>query len=313
MNWFKENPSLSGLLVLAIVGTVATTYFALDAASQCDDRINQYNSRATSLRALESKTPFPSQKNLDEIQASIESYKKLVKEFRAQLVSMGEALEPITPQQFQDSLREASDSLRETALKSNVGLPEKFFYGFNEFQAQLPSNTEAPNLNREFKVIRKFVDKLVDLRVTKIDSLERDSQQKKISPAKVDRKPPTEEAGSSDSTPITQDTLTISFTAPQDVVIAALDLIPTGKEFVIIRSLQIDNTAPNPPARGGAKNPSGSGVPGTPGAIPAGFSTLRDAQPSIQVILGRELVKATLKIEVPNFPAPAEENPVKPK
>ena len=195
-------------------------------------------------------------------------------------------LEPITPQEFQDKLREGVNSLRATAQINNIKLPEKFFFGFDEYQSQLPAPEAAPALNRDFKVLQKLLISLLALPVETINSLEREAPPV----ATLTTTPPpapkkSVEPSPTPKTPILKTTFKLSFTASQGKTRAAINLIPKSDAFLIIRSLTMENTKPAAPSK---KDP----------AIPS-----KDKNPnSLQVLLGNESVKSDLSLEIIDFP-----------
>ncbi|NBR50054.1 hypothetical protein EBU02_14670, partial [bacterium] len=200
-----------------------------------------------------------------------------------------------TPQEFQDKLREGVNDLRKTAQSTNIKLPEKFFFGFDEYQSQLPAPEAAPALNRDFKVLQKLLISLLALPVETINSLEREA----LPVATPTPTPPpapkkSVETTPTPKTPILKTTFKLSFTASQDKTRDAINLIPKSDAFLIIRSLTMENTKPAAPSK---KDP----------AIPS-----KDKSPtSLQVLLGNESVKTDLILEILDFPNTEPEPPKK--
>ncbi|MFM8364952.1 MAG: hypothetical protein ACKOAS_07355, partial [Verrucomicrobiota bacterium] len=171
-----------------------------------------------------------------------------------------------------------------------VALPEEFFFGFDDYQTQLPTPQEAPFLNREFTVIRALVDKLVALPIPRIDSLVRHSNTDAENDADAESTPAPEE-----KTTAPFDSFTLGITAQQEKFVAAFNQIPEAGAFLVLRSLTIENTNPVPP-------PRAEPTPGAP-AAPSPFETAESAtQEKLPIVFGREAVKATLRFEMPDFP-----------
>jgi hypothetical protein len=292
MNWFKENPVLAALLALALLGTGATSYLALDAAARRTAAVEDFNTKITTLRRLQAKKPFPDPDNEKKVLAAVEAYQAAISKFKTDLAGMEVPLVEIKPQDFQDNLRNAVDELRAAATKNGVALPEKFFFGFDDFQTQLPTENQAPRLNREFTVIRKLLDQLVALPVQSIDSLVRHSAS--TVPEKSEEAPADKSAA---ETATAFDSFTLGLTATQDKFAAAIDKIPESGGFLVLRSLGIENANPVPPLRA-------EPTPSAPASIFPGETDTASAQ--LPVAFGREAVKATLLFEIPDFPeAPA--------
>jgi outer membrane protein OmpA-like peptidoglycan-associated protein len=295
MNWFKQNPIAAVIILLAVIGTAATSYFAVDAQTRRDEAQANLDSQLQKLKQFQNQKPFPTDQSLKAIKESLEEYRSELGKYRTALAAMEEPLTPINPQEFQDDLRKAVDELRKKALEKGVTLPDNFFYGFDEYQATPPSQQGVGELDREFKIIQRLTEKIVNLKIESITSLKRQDIQAS-SPA-----PTPMSAAKSDATPtakapaISTKTFTITFTSPQEKLLTAVNMIQDANEFLLIRSLTMDNTSPQPPLRTqpGDSSPT-EGIP-TPSASAS-------APETIQAVLGRESVIASLTIEILDFP-----------
>ncbi|MFM8765562.1 MAG: hypothetical protein ACKOEZ_12100, partial [Spartobacteria bacterium] len=143
--------------------------------------------------------------------------------------------------------------------------------------------------------IRQLTDEIVDLKIGSIASLKR----KEIpAPAATPTPAPAAKPGATPAPKapsISTKTVTITFTAPQEKLLTAFNMIQDADEFLIIRSLTMDNTSPQPPPRTQPGDPSQNlGIP-TPSATASAAET-------IQAVLGRESVIASLTIEILDFP-----------
>ncbi len=292
MNWFKENPVPAAILAFALLGTAATSYLALQASGRNSLAIDEFNTQIATLRRLEGKKPFPNPVNEQKVLAAVEQFGNATTAFIAGLGALEAPLDPsVTPEKFQDDLRNAVDALRAAASKNGVALPEEFFFGFDAFQTQLPTPQEAPFLYREFTVIRALVDKLVALPVQSIDSLVRHPKTAENADADSDSKPTPDQ----EKTSAAFDSFTLGLTAPQEKFIAAFNQIPQAGAFLVLRSLSLENTNPVPP-------PRAEPTPAAPAAL-SPFDTADSAtREKLPVVFGREAVKASLLLEIPDFP-----------
>lgn len=295
MNWFKQNPIALVLLLVAVIGTGATSYLAVDAQTRRDEAQANLDAQLQKLKQFQNQKPFPTDQSLKAIKDSLEEYRTELGKYRTALASMEATLTQINPQEFQDDLRTAVDELRKTAIEKSVTLPDNFFYGFDEYQAAPPSQQEVGELNREFGIMRRIADELVGLKIGSIGSLKR---QEIVSqpPATTPAQPAKPGARPESKAPaISTKTFTITFTAPQEKLLTAFNMIQEADEFLLIRSLTLDNTSPQPPLRTQPGETSTSpGLP-TPGTSEKNADT-------IQAILGRESVTASLSIEILDFP-----------
>jgi hypothetical protein len=295
MNWFKQNPIAVVLILVAVIGTGATSYLAVDAQTRRDEAQANLDSQLQKLKQFQNQKPFPTESNLKAVQASLQEYRDEISKYRTALAAMEEPLTPINPQEFQDDLRKAVDELRKKALEKGVTLPDNFFYGFDEYQATPPSQQEVGELNREFRIIRQLTDEIVDLKIASIASLQR---QEIKSPSPSPTPVPAAKPGSTPvpkAPAISNKTFTITFTAPQEKLLTAFNMIQSANEFLLIRSLTIDNTSSQPPPRTQPGDTSHTLGISTPGAFTS-------APETIQAVLGRESVITSLTIEILDFP-----------
>jgi outer membrane protein OmpA-like peptidoglycan-associated protein len=310
MNWFKQNPIAVALIVVAVIGTGATSYLAVDATARRDEAQANLDSQLQKLKQFQNQKPFPTENNLKAVQASLKEYRDEIAKYRTALAAMEEPLTPINPQEFQDDLRKAVDELRKKAIEKGVTLPDNFFYGFDEYQATPPSQQEVGELNREFRVIRQITDEIVDLKIGSIASLKRQEIQ---APSPSPTPTPAAKPGATPAPKapaISTKTFTITFTAPQEKLLTAFNMIQDADEFLLIRSLTMDNTSPQPPMR------TQSGDPSSPALALPTPSASASAPETIQAVLGRESVIASLTIEILDFPdwesKPADESKTTP-
>ncbi len=300
MNWFKENPFLSGLIAVAVVGAGALGYLVSQAASAYTLANDSYVAAVTKLHGLQNRSPFPSQENLDALKASFEDYKTRLSALREKLTGMEMSLNmDMTPQQFQDELRTAVNTLREKASASDVKLPENFYLGFDQYQTTVPTAQATPYLDRQFRVLRAIVERLIDFRVHSVDGIVRTPLPQEL-PAAAPAATPAQgnrPANAKPASPVLERfPFQITFTAEQGKLRVAFNSLLDKEQFLIVRSVNLLNSNPNPPARGG-ENP----VPVQDPFAAAAASPAPAAGSNLQVIFGRELVKAVMDLEMIDF------------
>jgi hypothetical protein len=208
----------------------------------------------------------------------------------------------VSPQKFQDDLRAAVNLITEKAAAAGVELPKGFYLGFAHYANGLPNERAAPVLARQLGIINKIVTDLVDFRVKSIDALERlalPEESSAVPPAaqpseKILPRQGTEGLG------VNRQPLDLAFTAEQGKLRVAFNSLLGSDQFLLVRNLMLENTSRvGPPiSRGGTSNSA------TVANQPAGSSAESSAASNnLNVILGRELVKASLRLEIINFPA----------
>ena len=287
MNCFKNNPFLVGILAVCLAGSAALGYLIAQSASAYSDSSEAYTKSVGKLHELQNKVPFPSKANEEAIRASLEEYSSSIRNLQSQLARMEVPLdEKFTPQQFQDGLRAAVNDIRSKAEANGVKLPANFYFGFDQYQTQVPTDRAAPFLNRQFLVIQDIIKRLVDYKVASIDGVTRvplpqeSSGQKKADAA---------------GQVLSRFPFEISFTADQPKFRVAFNSLLGSDQFLIVRSLEIHNTNPQAPAKKSVE------LPGASNPLAAG--TAKD-RTNMQVILGREMLKVVLRLEMLDFAEP---------
>ena len=287
MSWFKENPVLSVALLACLLIAGAIAYYASEAASTYQAAHDSLTSQINAFSSLQKKSPYPTEENLKIITASRDKYAEALAGLKETILKMEAPLEPITPQEFQDKLREGVNDLSKTAKEKNIKLPEKFFFGFDEYQSQLPSPEAAPALNRDFRVLQKLLQNLVSLPVESINILEREAVTE-AGPTPTPQPTAKKTAAAPSAPPILSTRFKLSFTAPQEKMRAAINLIPKSEAFLIIRSLAMENTKPAAPSKKDSSPPLAG----------------NQKSATLQVLLGNESVKTDLSLEILDFPEP---------
>jgi len=298
MNWFKENPFLSGLLAVTLLATATLGFFLFQSWSSYGEVAEACTVAIEKLHKLQNKVPYPSDANLKAEKAGLDDYREKLRALRVKLSKMELPVdEKVTPQLFQDNLRAAVNGIKEKAAANNVRLPEKFYLGFERYQSEPPSSQAAPQLNREMRVLESFVTRLVEYKIQSLNELKR-------SPLPQEEAAAAGQKNRTNAPVLFRYPFAISFAAEQSKIRLAFNALLGAEQFVIVRSLSMTNTATKGPSRK-TDEPSArssAGVPDPAAGSPA-------AKESIKVLFGRELIKADLYLEILDFvepPAPTK-------
>ena len=290
MNWFKENPFLSGLIAVTLFASGALGFFLYGSWSAYSEAADTYTAAIDKLHKLQNKVPYPSAANLKEVKAGLDDYKEKITALRASLSKMELPLdEKVTPQMFQDNLRAAVNAIKEKADANTVKLPDKFYLGFDRYQSEPPSALAAPQLNREMLVIESFVSRLVEYRVQSINDLKRAPLPQEVpASAQANAAGPKNKANPQAGPVLLRYPFEISFTAEQNKFRIAFNALLGSEQFIIVRSMSILNSETSSPSRKATESAAKNG-PQEPGEI------------NIKVVFGRELVKSNLSLEILDF------------
>ena len=307
MNWVRENSLLATLTAVTLLGCGALIFLMVQAMARFEETSEAYAQAVHKLHTLQNRGPFPSVENLEKSQLLKGQYAEELGALRAQLESMQMPGSPdVQPQRFQDDLRAAVNLITEKAATAGVELPKGFYLGFSQYANSLPNERAAPALARQLSIINKIVTDLIDFRVRSIDSLDRLPLPEEFSAPPTPQPERAAQRGEETNASlvgIVRQPFDLSFTAEQGKLRVAFNSLLGSDQFLLIRYLSLENTARvGPPiARAGA-SASGSRPEQAPAARPQNAASAN----SLNVILGRELVKASMRIEIIDFPRPEE-------
>ena len=312
MNWLRENSFLAGLATVTILGVCGLIVLTLQAMSHFQETSDAYAQAVQKLHSLQNRSPFPNVENFEKSQLLKARYAAELDALRAQLEEMQTPTSPgIQPQKFQDDLRAAVNLITEKAAAAGVELPKGFYLGFSQYANSLPNERAAPALARQLGIINRIVTDLVDFKVRSIDSLERlplpeesaatPAPQQAEGARQRGKEPPASSAG------ITRLPFDLGFTAEQGKLRVALNSLLGSDQFLVVRNLTLQNTSRvGPPISRGPSlgGPTGTPTgPGTPADQASGAAPgIPGAANDLNVILGRELISASMRIEIIGFP-----------
>jgi hypothetical protein len=299
MNWLKENPFVAGLLAFVVVGGGVLAYFLSEAATVYQETEAAYTAAVQQLHGLQNRSPFPNNENLAKIREQTAKYSATVEGLKAQFAGMQTPLDhDVTPQRFQDTLRTTVNEVVQMADAAQVILPANFYLGFDAYQTSLPSDKAAPALARQLSVISGVVKRLIELRVHSLDFLSRN-----LLPEESGARPAQPNPGQQPASPrlVEFSPFDVSFTADQGKFRVAFNSLIDSKQFLIVRAVNVENSSQTGPPVVTGSTDAGSGTPeggyNQPANAPA-------AATALNVILGREMVKVSLRVDIVNFNFP---------
>ena len=277
------------------------------------ETLDAYGQAVRRLHVLQNRSPFPNAENLEKSRLLTEQYKSGFESLRAQVAQMQVPIDPgVQPQKFQDDLRAAVNQILERAAAAGVELPKGFYLGFGQYANSLPNEHVAPALAQQLVIIEKLITNLIDLKVQSIDSLNRLPLPEESTPPSRKADEP-QKGGESQPEGLRLLPVELTFTAEQGKLRVAFNSLLDSDQFLIVRNLAVQNTARVGPPISRPSSPSG-GQPALPGndsvapgeQPPGGGPEPRKSQApaTLNVILGRELVRTSLRIEIVNFSIP---------
>lgn len=300
MNWFQQNRFLGGFLGALGLATVLALFFLFHEKGAADEQQARLETTMNELRRLRSGKPFPAEANYQKSKAQVESYRRSLGSLATELKERTLPIAPLQPNEFQAQLRQAVNSVIESASAAKVQLPENFYLGFEEYATSLPNSAAAPLLGRELQAITMIVNGLVSAQVDSLSTLVRAPlPEEKATPAPSPTPAASRAARARPSaTPavpavVTTDTVDLTFSASAAATRRVLNQLATVKEqLVIIRTLNVKNQV-----EAGPKREVTGATPTAPPA-PAPGASPGPARPAVTFIVGGEHLDVAAKIEI---------------
>jgi hypothetical protein len=285
--WFKNNPFLAAVLVVAALVLVAGFYLLTAEAARLDEEQSLFDQKKSQLQQLERNKPFPNQANVQATRKEAEEAASLLRDLAKEL-----AVAPVTatPQAFQDELAGLVKGFTEKAAAKKVALPDNFYLGFEQYETQLPPADIVSRLSLQLRSINAVANVLLDSQVKFLTAIFRSP----VSGETIIGKEAQEPARDSKNDPVSNAPklelvpFEIAFSADQSAFRTAFNRIADLKPPVFIRLLAIENSSPLPPSKTADADVSTAQGEQTEKSV---------ASPSgIRPVVGRETVTANLRL-----------------
>lgn len=322
MNWIQENKFLSGFLAAVIVGVGVFGYLLYSAMGAHEEISTRYTQQAAELKRLQGLQPYPDEENLKKVRDQKQAVTDATATLRATLSTMEFPVQPMTPEQFQDRLRAAVTDLTTKMKAANIQPPktDRFYMGFEEYQATLPKPEAAPLLGRQLQAIDFVLNVLVNNKVDALNAVRRTPLPEEglpgatgaPSPAATGPGAAAKTAGKSGPGGAKQELVSklpfeVEFTSDQAKLRKSLnDIVSSKQQFYIVRSLVVSNEKQAGPPKA-EPTPVGGDVAAPPPTDASG-SPAPAASPSpaaqLRFVLGTEKVNVGMRVDVVSF-APA--------
>lgn len=302
--WLDENrlPAVT-LLVFLIVGG-ALGWFVYGAWENYATALNERDAATSTLNQLLNQNPPPSDQNVITLSKAVDAERASLNALLSKLVTyripsfakLDDAKPQDAPRLFQDALRAEVTKQRTAADASGVRYSPTFYLGLEEFENRLPQASEIDSLSRQLTVSSWIAQKIFSHR--ELVLLEFARQNLSPSPAKSTQQPskkPNESSKQAAKPWSSLGTLKVTLECDQGSLREVLNAISQAPYFLIIDSLQLQNTAKSAPRRDSA---------GTNNLdAPAASDGNTDAIRRLHLVVGKERVYASFKITMIDFPA----------
>jgi hypothetical protein len=309
--WFADNkgPSVfaSVFVILAGVGG----WFAYGSWDDYSAATQTYSDAAAKLAKLAKQSPPPNEANLSKLGKTIDDEQTALNQLLGTLhqyvispfASLEKAKSQDAPQLLQDALRAQVTKLKGAATANGATLPSGFYLALDEYENRLPAPDDAISLAKQLTVFNWISEHLIShpgLIIAEFSKVVSAAAQN----PKTDRKAlPSISAPKSELSYESPATLKLSFRCDQGSLREILNSFSQSPYFLVIDSLQLQNTVTEPPRRDSAGQQPAQPPSGAP----------QDGQSSgqrIPIVVGREQINASLRIRVLEFPD-RQQNPPK--
>ncbi|MBE7495738.1 MAG: hypothetical protein HS117_12375 [Verrucomicrobiaceae bacterium] len=328
MDWIRENKMLAGILGVIIVGSLGLGYVLFGAWTQYSETKERYQALGNDIARLKSLPLSPAPDNLAKKKALVEEYAGSVNKLGGALLVLQDAVlpKPMKDTEFQAKLKERSIDIKKMADSLKIQIPADFAFGFEPYINALPPNEAATELSGYLDAVESIVKLALGSRVASIDLVQRSqipqeaggsadnaskSKSKAKSPAKgaAGRGP-----AAAPAAPIAEKRqVTIMLTLDQGPLQTLMTRLANPGDmpyFASVRVLRVENQGKEGPVRE-APVPQQSQDASTPPPAPQDekkpasavveITPPPPAAPDSQAVLGKELLKVQMEIDLVKF------------
>lgn len=299
MDWFKQNKSLAGLLGFAVVAAGGMGFLALTAKGKYDEAYSQYTTKAQELSSLQGQQPFPDDDSVKEMEKVAKAHEAAIEALQKEVAAAEIPPAPITPEKFQDTLRQSIERLVKRTDELGVTIPkEKAAMGFDRYQAAPPSPEAAPRLAQMLGGVELAVHTILDSSVSEITDIRRvpiaEEGGEKAEDKPKDKDKDKDKDKSKEKSRVVKDEFEVDFIGAEPQVRNAINaLIASKQAFYIPRSISIANEVDKGPPKVAPAN------------TPTGDASTGKTAPKSEYIVGAERLKVTARLEIAHFLKPA--------
>lgn len=301
--WFADNKGPSVFAAVFVVLAGVGGWFAYGSWDDYSAATQTYSDAVTKLTKLAKQSPPPKEANLYKLGKTIDDEQSALNQLLGTLhqyvispfASLEKAKSQDAPQLLQDALRAQVTKLKGVATTNGATLPSGFYLALDEYENRLPAPDDAISLAKQLTVFNWISEHLISHNGLIIAEFSKVVSATAQNP-KTDRKAlPSSTAPKSELPYVSPATLKLSFRCDQGSFREILNSFSQSPYFLVIDSLQLQNTVAEPPRRDSAGQQPAQPAAGAP----------QDGQASgqrIPIIVGREQINASLRIRILEFP-----------
>jgi len=340
----KDNKFLNGFLIVTLLGAGALGFLLFQAKGKHSQVTEEYNQKVGELKTLQGGKPYPNDANFKKVLELQKTHQQAITDLQQQLAAAEIKVEPLSPEKFQDNLRESIKRVR--GLAAQVG-PEvikpdaKFSLGFETYESQPPKPEAAPPLGRMLKAIELVMTELLAISPAEITKdvkraplAEEGGQKAPATPAPKSGSGAAAKKAVAEEAPLVKRyPFEIEFVAQETRARTFINkIVAEKKQFFVVTSVRITNSSVTGPSKTADASGSATGTTAAVAATPASPSPDPNApsapppdpnQPAAaptqtaaipaeatRFVVGEEKLNVAMVIEVVDFAEPAAEKTV---
>ena len=310
-----QNKFYVGFGAFTLLACGGLGWFLFQASNDFSEAETRYQDQVAQLSALQTLPLYPEKANLKVLEDQKVAAQQAVVSLHQALLPRAFALEPMSPEQFQDQLNDAVKAIEEKAAKAGVAFTDKYYLGFSQYRAATPKPEAAAVLGRQLKCIELVVNTLIEKKVTSIGEITREPLPEEgiasKTPAQSAPSPAAKGKGAPETPLVSKFPFKVTFISDQQPFRNVLnELSKSEKQFFIIRPLIIKNQVERSPRKvdpeaerlaaerqAALNNPMGAPAPALPGATPAANPAATPKPAPLQYVLGAEKINVTLHLD----------------
>lgn len=336
----KQNKFLTGFLIVTLLGAGALGVLLFQAKGKHTEATTAYTEKVTELEGLYTGKPFPNEANYKRVLELQKQHQEAIASLQQQLAAAEIPVEPLTPEKFQDNLRQAINRVRTLAAQMNTQIGEgdsggtaaKLTLGFEVYESQPPKPEAAPQLGRMLKAIEMVVTELLQTRPARLNDIKRTPLPEEGLGAKPAPATPAPKVGSATAKKTVEQAplvkrypFDLEFEAIEPRVRTFINKIVSNKQqFCIPAQVTIANKVPTGPSKSAGIDSAppppvpdpNAPLPDPNNPVPPAAPQVTPAPASAKLIVGDENLAVGIRFEVVDFAEPAPEKsaekPVKP-
>jgi hypothetical protein len=248
MDWFKQNKFIAGWLLVTLIGVGLLGFLFMSAKGAYAEASDAYTAKVSELQTMQNATPYPDEENFKKMQELQKAHQAAIDDLQTRLAKTEFPVVPMTAVKFQDELRETVRRVTAAAAAKSppVSIPEKFYMGFERYQAEPPKDEAAAPLGRLLKAMEEAVNVLIEAGPDSIADIKREPLPEEGSDKAAAAQPPQPGKPGKDKDKendlVKRTSIDLSFIASEPRFRRFLnDIIADPKQFYIPKNVSIKN------------------------------------------------------------------------